>query len=100
METGVDPIDFWEYTLNEMNLMLEAYKARLKTQAQMNYSHAATIRAGVANVLDGKHNTFPKIHEVYPGLFDAPVSHKQDWRVAAERLRRFAAAHNAKRGKK
>ena len=39
---------------------------------------------------------FPAVQEAYPGLFEEPDK-VQDWRIAKERLMRYAEAHNRRR---
>ena len=61
-----------------------------------NYSLSILIRAAIGSALDSK-NKFPQIHEVFPDLFE-DTSKQQDWRIAKERMMKFANNHNKKRG--
>lgn len=84
---------FWLSTPGEIADALLSYhrrrKAALTERAAMDYRLASLI--GLA--FCGK---VPPLHEAYPGLFDAPDV-VQDWRVAKDRLMRYAEAHNRAR---
>ena len=88
------PEGFWTSTLTEIRQVLESRERRLRLemqrQAAMDYRHAFLVGA----VFAGK---APPIHEAYPGLFEEK---RQDWRVAKERLMKYAEAHNRKMRKK
>lgn len=96
LDAGMTPTEFWSATLREIRQILESFqrrkRAELQQQAIMDYRHAYLV----ANVFAGKSL---QLHEVYPGLFEEP-DRQQDWRIAKERLLRYADAHNRKRAVK
>ena len=64
-------------------------KAALTERASMDYRLAILIELAFCGKV-------PPLHEAYPGLFDAQDV-VQDWRIAKERLMRYAEAHNRRR---
>ena len=97
VEAGIDAREYWLYTLAEIQITLKGYKMRLATTAAMNYKQADLISAAVGRLFN-KGVKFPPAHEAYPGLIEAPAARSQlDWRIAKQRLMKYAQAHNAKR---
>ncbi len=92
LDAGMTPTEFWTATIAEIRQVLESrercLKRELQQQAALDYRHAYLVAA----LFGGKS---PSIHEVYPALFEEEK--KQDWRIAKERLLRYAEAHNRKR---
>lgn len=103
LECGISHWDYWDLTYGEISQLIKVHnkkeKQRLQEQAAFNYSLANLIGLSVARLMD-KNAKYPPIEEAYPNLFDPEQlkPKKQDWRVAAERLRKYAEAHNKKRG--
>lgn len=103
IECGISHWDFWELSFGEISLLISVHnkkeKQRIQEQATFNYSLANLIYISVARLMD-KNAKYPPIEEAYPNLFDSvEVQPKQqDWRIAKERLMKYAEAHNKKRG--
>ena len=93
LDAGMTPTAFWTATITEIRQVLESrercLKREMQQQAALDYRHAYLVAA----LFGGKS---PSIHEVYPALFEEEK--KQDWRIAKERLLRYAEAHNKKMG--
>lgn len=77
-------------------MSIEGYKKRLATRAALDYRMVDLIAPSVNRVLS-KNAKFPSAAEAYPGLIELERPAQQDWRIAKERLLRYAEAHNAKR---
>lgn len=103
LECGISLFDFWDLTFGEISLYISIHnkkeKLRIQEQAAFNYSLANLIGISVTRLMD-KNSKYPSIEEAYPNLFDSlEVQPKQqDWRIAKERLMKYAEAHNNKRG--
>lgn len=102
LQCGIGIFDFWDYTLDELYLLLDAYNQRelrrMKEEAINTYMLADLIGASVSRLMNEKAK-YPQIYEVYPNLFEAPKEpQQQDWRVMKERMMKFANTHNTKRG--
>ena len=103
IECGISHWEFWDLTFGEISLLIKVRnkreKQRLQEAAAFNYSLAHLIGLSVARLMD-KNAKYPPIHEAFPNLFDDVdlTPKKQDWRIAKERLMRYAEAHNKKRG--
>jgi hypothetical protein len=102
LRCGITVLEFWEYTIGELILIIGQFgireKERLQERAGFNYSLANLIGLSVARLMD-KEAKYPPIHEVYPTLFDGVIQvapAEEDWRIAKDRLMRYANAHNKK----
>lgn len=100
LEAGVAFFDFWEMTYGEITLVVKGWqekeKRKQQEQAYHNYILADLVGASVARLMDKKAK-FPKIHEVYPHLYDAPKE-KQAWEISKERMMKYALMQNKKGG--
>jgi len=95
-EAGIDAKEFWQYSLAEIQLTIEAHKKRLVNQALFTYKQADLIRIAVGSLLDKKVK-FPKPYDAFPGLIEEPSRSAQvDPAIAKQRMLKFASRHNAK----
>jgi hypothetical protein len=99
---GVGIKEFWDLTIKEVSILIEAYnkhqKEQLQWEAQLCYDNAMLIGRTTAFIMSGGKDKIPQKYEVFPTLFEKPTPQQQDWRIAKERLMNFAKAHNQKRG--
>jgi hypothetical protein len=91
---------FWTYTIEEIDLFIKTNNERemnqLKETAQLNYINSILIGLSSSHfhpLTNGKPH-IPELYEVYPNLFEKPKPQQQDWRIAKERLMKFANLHN------
>lgn len=90
-------------TIAEINLYIETENIKRKEEEKRNalliYNHAYLVGIAVSAfnpISDGV--KYPQIYEVFPEIFEREKPQQQDWRIAKERLLKFADAHNQKRG--
>ena len=77
---GLDPLEAWSRTVPECMEYVEAYRARLRTQAFLLYNQAAAISAFCFS--DRK----PKPWEVFPGVIPEEDDRMSDDEIAANCL--------------
>lgn len=104
LDYGISEHDFWEMTIAELNRQVDSKKriAKLeaKEQASSNYIHAILVGRVVLSAFDSN-VTVPKIHEVYPALFqenkvaEEKLAEQQDL-LSALRFKQFAQSFNEK----
>ena len=107
IECEIGPCDFWDMTYKEIIDYIEGYNKRrkfeLQYKASMDYKLADLICTGIAKLFD-ETVEYPSAQKAYPGIFDdlkiEDVPKQQDWRIAKERLMKYAEGHNRKRGEK
>lgn len=99
---GISIDAFWNYTIDDVKLLIEAFNKREKNkmqwEAQQTYINAMLVGRTTANILSNGKSKIPQLYEVFPNLFDKPTPQQQDWRIAKERMMNYANAHNKKRG--
>ena len=84
---------------------MEAYQKKeedkLRLEIELKYFQAIVTGASTSfyNPIGKGVDKIPELHECFPELFEYEPK-KQDWRVAKDRLLRFAAAHNKARENK
>lgn len=96
---GISIEEFWRLSIADIQLTMEARQKkeedRLKLRLESIYFQA--VMAGVAtsfyNPIGKGVEKIPELYECFPELFKYEPK-KQDWRVAKDRLLRFADAHN------
>ncbi len=68
---GIDPIQFWDYTIGELKLIVDNYvedrNNEIKEKFAYSYNNAALIASFVCRGLNG--DRLPPIHEIYPNMF-------------------------------
>lgn len=96
IEAGIDAREYWYYSIPEINATIAANRKKLEIKARMDHKLADLIGASVGRLLSNNAK-FPSPAEAYPGLIVPERTVQQDWRLAKERLLRYADAHNAKR---
>lgn len=69
LRCGISIYDFYEYTLKEVELLIEAYEERLKVQARMDYTSNITM-ASLIGCMFSKDAKMPKFEDMYSFLFD------------------------------
>lgn len=73
IQAGIRYFDYWDYTLGEIILHIEAHtrakENEIKLQAQMNYQTAVLITLGVGKSFGSK-SKFPSLYEAFPSLFE------------------------------
>lgn len=73
IQAGIKYFDYWDYTLGEIILHIEAHtrakENEIKLQAQMNYQTAVLITLGVGKSFGSK-SRFPSLYEAFPSLFE------------------------------
>lgn len=104
LQCGIGAREYWELTYGEIVDTIEAYNAiekrRTQESAALVHQLANLVGISVSRLVD-KDAKYPELHEAYPTLFEVPEPQKpvqQDWRIAKERLMRYAQAHNKKVG--
>lgn len=95
-------MDFWDMTYQEVLDDVIAYQENkledLRFKARLSYQNAELIAVGVG-ISMGSKAKFPKIYEVYPGLFDKPKEEEpkqQNSEIMKARLMQYAEFHNNK----
>lgn len=85
-------------TLSEVVDTIKAYSEnkleQMKFNALLSYNNAYLASVGVSNAISG--GDFPKIHTVYPGLFEEPKLIQQDSEIMKARITAYAEAWKAK----
>lgn len=74
LRSGVKIDEFYEYTLGEMKLIIEAYddceSNRLRMEAQMDYAHSICLTSFMATLLS-KDAKAPRFEDIYSFLYTA-----------------------------
>ena len=105
VKCGIDPLKFWDYTLGEIRILIEAYIEKVKEDTKQkfaySYNNAVLIAIFVCKGLNG--DRLPPIEEVYPDMFKSEQDiqidvDKQDkvLQLYKEQFIDFANAHNEK----
>lgn len=85
-------------TLGEMIDVVDAYNANkldeMKYNAMLAYQTGRLVAIGVGNAFGG--GEFPQIHEIFPGLFEAPKVVQQDSELMKARIMAYAEAWKKK----
>jgi len=103
IQAGISYSDFWEMTVGEVTLIVEAYNKKqledYKIQLSLDYQLAANISHFMGIVLNGKQ--IPSLQETYPSLLNE-VEQKEikSSAIQKELLIDFAIRHNKMRGDK
>lgn len=105
MDYDISPIDFWDYTIQEANDIIEArskkQKHELQFRAMCGYNESIMVIQGMNNLFN-KHPKEPqKIWELYPTLFEEPIEliKQRNAEIMKARLLEYAEAWNKKIGK-
>lgn len=69
LKCGISIYDFYEYTLKEVELLIEAYNDKLKVQARMDFTSNITM-ASLIGCMFSKDAKMPKFEDMYSFLFD------------------------------
>ena len=86
IQAGISYSDFWEMTVGEISLIVDAYNKKqvedYKIQLSLDYQLAANISHFMGRVLNGKQ--IPSLQETYPSLFsdENEVEQKEDKSLA------------------
>lgn len=92
---GIDARAYWDYTLGEIQAMIQAYSDRerrmLRNQAAVGYCVASITGASVGRYINSK-NQFPTAREAFPGLFDDDSAQQADWGIMRNRMADYIAA--------
>lgn len=105
LDCGLPEYSFWEMTPGEVIRHIESTnrvkKIDMQEKASRDYILAQLIIKGVGIALGSK-ETFPTIHETYPGIFD-DIQQAQEEQIAqrkdelsALRFKQFAQSYNQK----
>lgn len=103
IQAGISYSDFWEMTVGEVTLIVEAYNKKqeeeYKIQLSLDYQLASNIAYFVGLALNGKQ--IPSLQKIYPSLFNE-VEQKEvkSSAIQKELLIDFAIRHNKMRGDK
>lgn len=103
IQAGISYSDFWEMTVGEVTLIVEAYNKKqledYKIQLSLDYQLAANISHFMGRVLNGKQ--IPSLQETHPSLLNE-VEQKEikSSAIQKELLIDFAIRHNKMRGDK
>lgn len=103
IQAGISYSDFWEMTVGEVTLIVEAYNKKqledYKIQLSLDYQLAANISHFMGRVLNGKQ--IPSLQETYSSLLNE-VEQKEikSSAIQKELLIDFAIRHNKMRGDK
>lgn len=85
-------------TLGEIIDTVEAYNDNkideMKYNAMLAYQTGRLVAIGVGNAFSGEE--FPQIHEIFPGLFEAPKVVQQDSELMKARIMAYAEAWKKK----
>jgi len=108
MHCGVGVIEFWDYTLAELNLILQNYRETEEMKAReriaLSYNLAHMTANFVSLSFSGK--PIPSFDETFPSLKEASMTEEEkkelEYKQAMflkEQMEFAAKAHNAKRAK-
>lgn len=85
-------------TLSEIIDSIEAYNDNkldeMKYNAMLAYQTGRIVAIGVGNALGG--GELPRIHEIFPGLFEPPKVEQQDSELMKARIMAYAEAWKKK----
>lgn len=85
-------------TLGEIIDTVEAYNDdkldEMKYNSMLAYQTGRLVAIGVGNAFGG--GEFPQIHEIFPGLFEAPKVVQQDSELMKARIMAYAEAWKKK----
>lgn len=99
----IDPISFWDYTLLEIQYLLDGFKAKSEAETKEQLLHVQTLAdlvvEGVAYVLGATKTEATRVTERFPELFADVAEKKVEKELALHKARMldFAASHNAAR---
>lgn len=104
---GIKLDDYWNYTIVEILIIIDAYKARIKQEKQIDafimYQSVSLMQYSIASVLADKKEKenikFPSLEKTYSIIFDYEENeelNQQDYRIIKERLLEFAEINNRK----
>lgn len=72
----ITPFKFWDYTIAEVNDLIEAYTEKQKHEMQFeafcSYNNAMIVVNSINNIFSKNPKQQPQIWEVFQGLFDKP----------------------------
>lgn len=91
---GIREAEFWEMTVGEAVRACDAFQDRRRDTAYFAYTEAMTVGLFVSSMFGSKQP--PKIHEIYPDLFDENEEAEQESKDAASAANfiNFANAFN------
>ena len=101
LDYGISELDFWTMTLAEVIRAIESKRRIREIEAQdratFDWILGDLIGKSVARIYDSA-NTYPKIYEAYPSIFDAEkiqeAEHEQLMEMSAARFKAFASSFN------
>lgn len=107
LDIGLREHEFWDMTLAELTNYFESFKRRQKTDQQekatFDYILGDLIGRSIARVYNAD-NTYPKIYEIYPTLFDKEEMEQAEFNrrmeLSALKLQEFTKSFNEKFMKK
>ena len=100
LDWGISEEEFWNMTLSELQRNIASKKrvliAKQREKASYDYILADMIGRSVARNYNNSPNTFPKINEMYPTLFDDEEIKEKEQEIIDElSIARFKAFANA-----
>lgn len=97
VESGIDAFSFWNYTLGEILVTIEAYRNRLdynqKQMLMQVYLQSKLIAEFMNKSLNGKR--LPKFQDVFPGVIKEP---EFNWEAYEAQFLNYADTFNKQRG--
>ena len=105
LDYGISEFEFWEMTPAEIERHMKSRNRVRKIEAQQratfDYVLASLISRGTAIIMGSK-ETFPKLEEAYPDLFDDLQKEREEkivqqkMELSALRFKQFAQSYNSK----
>lgn len=101
LKCGIDPIEFWDYTIYELQIIIENYietkTNEVKEKVALTYNNASLIANFVCRGLNG--DKIPSLSELYPEMFAEQVKPEEEdkaLQLYKEQFLDFANGHNRK----
>lgn len=100
LKCGIGVFEFWDYTLNEVYELMEAYNTRKEEDLKLNalYTYKqAQLNANAIACMFSKNNKMLEIWEVYPEFFKKEIPKQQNAEVMKARLLAYGEAWKKKK---
>lgn len=105
MRAGITPVDFWEMSIDEVELLIEQKEIDKKNELYQLQDLATLISNRVAISLYGDEIPLITVEDIYPKLFEQEIverkeaERKKQEELHKAHLTRFAQLHNARKKK-
>lgn len=79
MAAGINPIAFWDMTIDEILCTIYGLRQHMKWQAYLVYQLPVLIHGAIGGKM-------PAPQEAFPGLLEPPTPPKPAWQIYKERV--------------